>query len=175
MCNEENPQAGGDHQGVPMRTSVVLIHSLLNQGDHTRLAICREGLRGTLRTSHPLINRHPIGRERQLLSPMRTSEARTASSARCCTHRISRFYRQGEYAMLIEFLSAIGHRFRPRWVAYDTSRVSCVPIDFADDSRSRGNVSAASGSKNTAIHFRGTPDSSKREVIGESPQDRRKQ
>ena len=36
--------------------------------------------------------------------------------SRCCTHHISRFYWQAEYAMLIEFLSAIGHRLRPRWV-----------------------------------------------------------
>ena len=158
-----------------MRTSVVLIHSLLNQGDHTRLAICREGLRGTLRTSHPLINRHPIGRERQLLCPMRTSEARTASSARCCTHRISRFYRQGEYAMLIEFLSAIGHRLRPRWVL-------TIPPEFlafqliSPMTREVAATFLPHRPKECSNTFqRNSPDSSKREVTGDPPQSRRKQ
>ena len=119
--------------------------------------------------------RHTVGRERQLLCPMRASEARAASSARCCTHRISRFYRQGVYAMLMEFLSAIGHRLRPRWVL----TIPPESLAFQLISPMTREVAATflphPASKNTAIHFRGTPDSSKREVIGESPQDRRKQ
>ena len=48
--------SGGDHQASPCATvrrssdaCAVLIHSLLNQGDHTHLAICREELCGAPR------------------------------------------------------------------------------------------------------------------------------
>jgi hypothetical protein len=85
------------------------------------------------------------------------------------THRISRFNWQRRYGIFTE----VPNSYRT-WIKASAGVLPTppedlrAPIDFADESRSRGNVSAVSGLGNAAIFFRGTPIARRQRRITQS-------